>query len=182
MLDPLRIYFKVEDVCTTGSQICFTLPVTTSWIGWGSWACSSGQRWTGVISKFRRAQLHRNPWPCMHLWQRGASTEKKCSKWLPFIPAAGERFTLNSRPQKLSYLKFGVVGCYVGVVVPAGGHAEEKDLLSCAVVIVKEPFCLGCVVWILSWQPVYSQSLREPQDWQQQQDCPQKPAHPSLHH
>lgn len=54
--------------------------------------------------------------------------------------------TLNSRPQKLSYLKLGVVGRDVGVVVPAGGHAEEKDLLSCSVVIAKEPFCISYAV------------------------------------
>lgn len=36
MQDPLEMYSKLEDVCTTGIQICFIFPVTHKliWLRW----------------------------------------------------------------------------------------------------------------------------------------------------
>lgn len=120
-------------------------------------ACTSGERWIGVIAKSSWAQLNKRL--IIHAFTSIVNMSPQL------------------KLQKISYLKGRVVVCYVGVVVPGGRLGEEQHLLCSAVVVKEKPLCIWQRIWIVCWLPFFSQRLRERQHLQQHKDCPEKPVH-----
>ena len=160
------MYSKLEDARAAGTQICFIFPAThkLSWLRWEETEHVFLERHEyGVDLQIKQGSAPQKPLTM----QAFTVTWCQClaKKW----PNSYQHEREASRVQELSYLKQGVVGRDVGVVVPAGGDAVEQHLLGRAVVLVEEPQRISHGVLIIPWHPALWQSHRESQDWQQQQ-------------